>query len=54
MERNTVNHGAHASWRCQYHIVFVPAFRRKVICGQLKEDIRKILQKLCKEKGENY
>ena len=36
MERNEVNHSAHSTWRCQYHIVFAPKFRRKAIYGQLK------------------
>lgn len=51
MERNTINHNAHSTWRCQYHIVFAPKFRRKVIYGELKADIGKILRKLCEEKG---
>ena len=50
MEKNTVNHSAHSTWRCQYHIVFAPKFRRKVIYGQLKADIGYILRKLCEEK----
>lgn len=50
MERNTVNHSAHSTWRCQYHIVFAPKFRRKVIYGELKADIGYILRKLCEEK----
>ena len=35
----------------QYHIVFAPKFRRKVIYGQLKADIGAILRKLCEEKN---
>ncbi len=31
MERNTIYHNAHSTWRCQYHIVFASKFRRKVI-----------------------
>ena len=50
MEKNTVNHSAHSTWRCQYHIVFAPKFRQKVIYGQLKADIGYILRKLCEEK----
>ena len=40
---------AHSSYRCEYHIVFAPKFRRKVIYGELKRDIGAILRKLCKE-----
>ena len=50
MERNEVRHSAHSTWRCQYHIVFTPKFRRKVISGQLRTDIGQILRKLCEEK----
>lgn len=50
MERNAVNHNTHSTWRCQYHIVFAPKFRRKVIYGKLKADIGRILRKLCEEK----
>ena len=41
----------HTTWRCQYHIVFAPKFRRMEIYGELKTDIGWILRKLCDEKG---
>ena len=47
--KNEINHTAHASYRCEYHIVFAPKFRRKAIYGSLKKDIGVILRKLCKE-----
>lgn len=51
MGRNDVRHGAHTTWRLQYHIVFAPKYRRKVIYGQLKADIGVILRKLCEQKN---
>jgi len=42
---------SHSKWRCQYHIVFAPKFRRQVIYGQIKDDIGKILRQLCVQKG---
>ncbi|MGM0126207.1 transposase for insertion sequence element IS200 [Enterococcus sp. AZ194] len=36
----------HTRWNCKYHIVFTPKYRRKVIYGQLRRDIGKILRKL--------
>ena len=45
-----LKHGAHTTWRCEYHIVFAPKFRRQVVYGKLKADIGKILRKLCEEK----
>lgn len=47
--KNEINHTAHSSYRCEYHIVFAPKFRRKAIYGSLKKDIGVILRKLCKE-----
>ena len=42
---------SHSKWRCQYHIVFAPKYRRQEIYGKIKGDIGKILRKLCEEKG---
>lgn len=50
MGKNEVNHGAHSTWRCEYHIVFAPKYRRKVVYGEIKADIGVILRKLCEEK----
>ncbi len=41
---------AHTRWNCKYHLVFTPKYRRKVIYGQLRQDIGKILRKLCEMK----
>jgi len=41
---------AHTRWRCKYHIVFAPKYRRRVIYGKIKEDIGQILRKLCEFK----
>jgi putative transposase len=38
---------SHTKWNCQYHIVFIPKYRRKALYGQLKADIREIIKKLC-------
>ena len=45
-----IKSSAHSKWRCQYHIVFAPKYRRKEIYGKLKGDIGQILRKLCDEK----
>jgi putative transposase len=41
---------AHTRWNCKYYLVFTPKYRRKVIYGQLRRDIGKILRKLCEMK----
>ena len=48
--KNEVKHLAHSSYRCEYHIVFAPKYRRREIYGQLKADIGEIIRKLCNEK----
>ena len=48
--KNEIKHLAHSTYRCQYHIVFAPKYRRKVIYGQLRADIGQILRKLCEQK----
>lgn len=40
---------SHSKWRCKYHIVFAPKYRRLGIYNQLKVDIGKILRMLCEQ-----
>lgn len=40
--KNEIKHTAHSTYRCEYHIVFAPKYRRKEIYGQLKKDIGEI------------
>ena len=47
--KNEVKHTAHSSYRCEYHLVFTPKYRRKVIYKSLRRDIIEIMKKLCKE-----
>ena len=51
IEKNEIRSTAHSKYRCQYHIVFAPKYRRKIIYGKIKKDIGEILRKLCKQKG---
>ena len=48
---NEIKSTAHSKYRCQYHIVFAPKYRRKEIYGKLKKDIGAILRRLCNQKG---
>ncbi len=41
---------AHTTWNCKYHVVFAPKYRRKIIYGQIKADIGRILRELCDRK----
>ena len=46
-----INSLEHTKWRCQYHIVFAPKYRRQVIYRAIKADVGFILRKLCEQKG---
>ena len=41
---------AHCKWECQYHIVFIPKYRKKKLYGLVRDDIREIIRTLCKYK----
>lgn len=38
---------SHIKWRCEYHIVFTPKYRRKAIYNKLRSDIGRYLRRLC-------
>ena len=42
---------SHTKWKCQYHIVFIPKYRKKQLYGRLREDVREVISKLCKYKN---
>ena len=46
-----INSLSHTKWNCKYHIVFCPKYRKQEIYGKIKEDVGKILRKLCEAKG---
>ncbi len=51
MKEKDVEKQEHTTWRCQYHVVFAPKYRRMAIYGQIKRDIGRILRRLCEQKG---
>ena len=51
MDSKDIQSLSHSKWRCQYHIVFAPKYRRQEIYGQIRVDIGKILRKLCEQKN---
>ncbi len=42
---------SHTTWKCQYHIVFIPKYRKKKLYGQVGADVREIIKLLCSYKG---
>ena len=49
--KDDINSLSHSKWRCKYHIVFAPKYRRKAIYGDIRRDIGIILRKLCEMKN---
>ena len=46
MKEKDINSLDHTTWRCQYHVVFAPKYRRMVIYNEIKADIGIILRQL--------
>ena len=51
MKEKDINSLDHTTWRCQYHVVFAPKYRRLEIYGAIKAEIGKILRQLCQQKS---
>lgn len=51
MKEKDISSLDHTRWRCQYHVVLAPKYRRMTIYGEIKADIGKILRQLCQYKG---
>ena len=49
--RNDYESLSHTKWRCQYHIILTPKYRRQIIYGKYKKEIGKILRTLCERYG---
>ena len=43
---------SNAVYKCKYHIIIIPKYRRMTIYNKLKEDIGQIIKELCKRKME--
>ena len=41
---------SHTKWKCQYHIVFIPKYRKKILYGRVRNDVKEIISTLCKYK----
>ena len=53
MKEKDIKSLEHTTWRCQYHIVFAPKYRRKVFYEGKRLEVGAILRELCKWKGVN-
>ncbi len=42
---------AHTKYNCTYHIVFIPKCRKKIMYGEVREEMARILKKICEIEG---
>ena len=40
----------HSTWDCKYHVVFTPKYRKKVLYGAIRRDLRDVFHRLAKQK----
>jgi len=41
---------SHSKWNCKYHIIIVPKRRKSIIYGKIREELKKILHELARQK----
>lgn len=41
---------AHTSWDCTYHIAWIPKYRRRVLYGEVRLEVRDVIRKLVESK----
>ena len=42
---------SHVRWYCRYHVVWVPKYRKRVIFGEMRSGIGRIVWELCQRQG---
>ena len=42
---------SYTCWKCQYHIVFIPEYRKRILYGKIRDNVREIISTLCKYKN---
>ena len=42
---------SHTHWECQFHIVFVPKYRKKTLYPNVKEFLKRVFHELAKQRG---
>ena len=42
----------HSKWACQYHVVFIPKYRKKAIYGELRRYLGELFRRLAQQREE--
>ena len=40
----------HTKWECKYHVVFIPKYRRKALCGSLRKQLGNLFRELARHR----
>jgi len=41
---------AHVLWHCQYHLIWVPKYRYKIMEGEMKTELNRCIRQFCEQK----
>ena len=41
----------HSTWECKYHVIFTPKYRKKVLYGLLRKQLKDVFHRLSQQKG---
>jgi putative transposase len=41
---------SHTKWECKYPVVFIPKYRRKVLYGQVRQELGEVFRELARQK----
>ena len=44
------NHLNDSTWECKYHVVFTPKYRKKVLYGLIRRDLKEVFHRLARQK----
>ena len=44
------NHLNHSRWECKYHVVFTPKYRKKVLYGLIRRELKDVFHRLARQK----
>ena len=47
MQLNNLNH---STWECKYHVVFTPKYRKKVLYGLIRKQLKDVFHRLSRQK----
>ena len=40
----------HTEWQCDYHVVFIPKYRKKVIYGEIRQELGDVFRRLAEQR----